>query len=85
MLIQKYKVSKVISIKNKEVKIIVSSPNEKIEYIYSGEDVFSGDYWNSLVIGNELFDFNFYKYPNYKLTLYPLKNNQVDFTNFISI
>lgn len=85
MLIQKYKITKSISIRKKEFKIIVSSLNEKIEYNYSGDDVFSGDYWNSLFIGNELFDLNFYKYPNYRLSLYPVKNNETDFKNGINI
>jgi hypothetical protein len=85
MLIQNYKVTKSIFVKKQELRIVVFSSKEKVEYIFTGEDVFSGDYWNSIFIGNELFDLNLYKYPNYKLSLYPVNNNSVDFENIIRL
>lgn len=85
MLINNYKVTKSISIRNKEFRIFVSSVSEKNEYVFSGDDVFTGDYWNSIFIGNELFDLNFFKYPNYKLSLYRVENNEAKFENVINL
>ncbi len=85
MLINGYKISKNILVRKKEIKIVLQSKTEKVEYTLSGNDVFSGDYWNSLFIGNQLYDVNFYKYPNFKLTLYPIINNEIDFKNGLNI
>lgn len=85
MLINKFKIYKKINISRKELRIIAIAKNEKLEFVFSGIDVFSGDYWNSIFIGNELYDINFYKYPTNKLTLYKIKNNSIDYSKFHSI
>ncbi len=85
MLINNYKVTKSIFIKKQELRIVVFSSKEKIEYIFTGEEVFSGDYWNSIFIGNELFDLNLCKYPNHRLSLYRVNNNIADFENMIRL
>jgi hypothetical protein len=73
-------ISKEFSVAKKELKIIVVNANSKMEYNYEGEDVFDGDYWNTIKIGSLLFDVNFYKYPNFKLSIYPVVNNKVDYS-----
>lgn len=85
MLINKFRIYKKIDVSRKELRLIVIAKKEKLEFVFSGIDVFSGDYWNSIFIGNELYDINFYKYPKNKLTLYKVENSIVDYSNFHSI
>lgn len=82
MLIENYKVTKSISVRKKEFKILISTISEKIEYRYSGKDVFSGDYWNSLFIGNELFDLNLYKSDKFKIVLYKIENDTLNTSSY---
>ncbi len=85
MLINNYEVTKSISIRNKEFRVFVSAIGEKYEYIFTGKDIFNGDYWDSIMIGDEIFDINFFKYPNYKLSLYRVRNNVAEFEKIYSI
>lgn len=81
MLINGYKVSKRILTAKKTLTIRLSSKTETIEYVYSGDGVFLGDYWNSIFIGRDLFDLNLYSYEKFKLVLYRVENNVPDFLN----
>ena len=85
MLIHNYKISKRKSLKEKWFEIILKKGNLKIVYNFSGEDVFSGDYWDSIFIDGILYDINFFKYPNYRLSIYQVENNNTKFEKFISI
>ena len=69
------------SSKKNSLKIFVKNDDVKFTYKFSGEDVFSGDYWNCIYLDGLIFDINFFdinayeKYPAYALSIYELENN----------
>lgn len=82
MLIQGFKIKKRKSIKDKCLEIILKKENVQITWKFSGQDVFSGDYWDSIFIEGVLYDINFFKYPNYKLSIYEVRDNETFFEKF---
>lgn len=85
MLIEGFRIQKKFSERNKTLEITIKSKNEAISYFFFGDDVFTGDYWNSLYFNNQLYDINFFKYPNYKISLYKVINGEIDYSNFINV
>jgi len=85
MLIGNFKIQKKFSVRKKTLEITFKSKNETISYFFNGKDVFTGDYWNSVYFNNQLYDINFFKYPNYKITLYKVINGETDYLNFINV
>ena len=85
MLIENYKISKRKSLKEKWFEIILKKDNVKIVYNFSGKDIFSGDYWDSIFIDGKLYDINFFKYPNYRLSIYQVENNETKYDQFIPL
>lgn len=91
MLIGNFKVQKKFSVRKKTLEISFKSMNETIFYLFSGEDVFTGDYWNSVYFNCQLYDVNFsnssdYKrYSDYKLSIYKVSDGIADYSNFTSI
>ena len=69
------------SSKKNLLKIFVKNDDDKFTYKFSGEDVFSGDYWNCIYLDGLIFDINFFdinayeKKPAYALSIYELENN----------
>lgn len=85
MLIGSVRIQKKFSVRNKTLEIILISKNETISYIFNGDEVFTGDYWNCIFFNNQLYDINFFKYPNHKLTIYKVIDGVADFSKSVSI
>lgn len=85
MLITKFSIVKKIYFRSKTLILTLKSKNQVISYIFKGEEVFEGDYWNCIYFNNQLYDINFFKYPNHKLTLYKVIDGFTDYSNFINV
>lgn len=91
MLIGNFRIHKKFSVRKKTLEISFKSKNETIYYLFSGEDVFTGDYWNSVYFNCQLYDVNFSNpyedkpYYDYKLSIYKVTDGVADYSNFINV
>ena len=75
-----YKIKKDMSLKENTLKIIIADKMHLLMYHFTGLEVFSGDYWNSIYVGDAVYDINLYFDQDYRLTMYPVIDNFADFS-----
>jgi hypothetical protein len=85
MLTGNFTIQKKFSVRNKTLEVTLKSKYETISYLFNGDEVFTGDYWNTVYFNNQLYDINFFKYPRYKLAFYKVIDGVADYSNFVSV
>jgi hypothetical protein len=81
-----YELTKEISIHQNALKISISGEEKLLIYTFSGDEVFCGDYWNSVYIDELIFDLNLYFDEEvFRLTLYPVIDNFADYSTYFRL